>query len=73
MQTFTYSVTDLVNYRSQNLEVSLERKEEALEFLAHLARELLDRMPDLDGKGMCVAVSDSRGHLISIVPLDPIQ
>jgi hypothetical protein len=73
MQTFTYSITDLTSYKSETLEVALERKEQALAFLAHLARELPNRMPDLNRRGLCVAVYDGEGDPISIVPLDPIQ
>jgi hypothetical protein len=73
MQTFTYSVIDLGGYKSQTLEVSLEKKEQALGFLYHLASEVLIRMPHLSRKGMCVAVYDSLGDPIRIVPLDPVQ
>jgi hypothetical protein len=73
MQTFTYSVTDLNSYASEPFEIALERKEDALGFVSYMARELLNRLPVLAQRGMCIAVYDSKGSPVSFVPLDPVQ
>ena len=72
MQTFTYHITNLADYRSEAIEVFLE-KHEALEFGTCMARELIASMPELKRKGMCITVSDNEGDAISIVPLDTVQ
>lgn len=72
MERFTYSVTDLVDYESEPVAIELER-EEAIAFAVQMAHEVLKFEPRLELKGMCVAVFDSRGKPLSIVPLDTLQ
>jgi len=73
MQIFTYSVTDLTEYESEPIEVRFESDDEAVEYGTDLARQMLDRLPDLTYKGMCVTVLDELGETISIVPLDAVN
>jgi hypothetical protein len=63
----------MFDFRSEPIEVELGTREEALECATLIAREMLDRMPDLSSKGMCVTVCDERGETVSIVPLDPMS
>ena len=72
MQMCTYSVTDLTDYESATFEIALDWQD-APAFGARIARELLSALPHLSRKGMCIAVYDSEGDPITIVPLDPIQ
>jgi len=72
MLPFTYSVTDLTDYESAAFEIFLDR-EDAIAFGARMARELLEAVPDLSRKGMCIAVYDPQDRAVSVVPLDPVS
>jgi hypothetical protein len=69
---YTYQVTDLTDYDSEELEVILESGR-AREFAVLVARQLVSDRPDLTHKGMCIAVYDEQGYPAVIVPLDQIQ
>jgi hypothetical protein len=73
MQTFSYFFTDLTDFKSMPIEMKLGTHEEALNCATFIAREMLERMPSLGSKGLCVTVCDQKGETISIVPLDPIS
>ena len=47
--------------------------EEAVAFAVQMAREVLKSEPRLELKGMCVALFDSKGKPLSIVPLDTLH
>ena len=72
MESFAYSVTDLVDYESEPVTIELET-EEAIAFAVQMAHEVLKAEPRLELKGMCVTVVDSKGRPLSIVPLDTLQ
>ena len=72
MQLFTYNFTDLVTFDSPQREVWMETDELA-EFGKRTAREMLEAVPDLTNKGMCVGIYDEAGEPISFVPLDSLQ
>ena len=73
MQTFTFIVTDLTEFESEPIKAELESDEEAVMYGSRLAREMLEQMPDMAGRGMCVTVYDGEGEPMSIVPLDPVN
>jgi|1185.fasta_scaffold1526054_1 hypothetical protein len=72
MQLFTYNVTDLTSYASPSGEVFLEPYEVA-PFVATVTQDLLTAMPDLNMKGMCLAIYDAQGEPVLFAPLDTIQ
>ena len=72
MQFSSYNFTDLVTFESPQQEVWME-KDELTEFATRAAREMLQAVPDLENKGLCVGVYDEQGAVISYVPLDPLQ
>jgi hypothetical protein len=69
---YTYSITDLVTFESDAAAIELE-EDEARIFAARMAHDLVELLPDLTNKGMCVVVYDIDEHPVSVVPLDPIQ
>ena len=72
MRTFTFNITDLTSFESPSLAISLN-DEKVREFTVMVARDFILAMPDLDLKGLCVALYDEAGDPISIVPLDSVQ
>jgi hypothetical protein len=70
MQIFSYIITDLTDNKSKPIEATLESVEDALSYGALLSRQMLAAMPDLNGKGICVAVLNSLGETVSILPFD---
>jgi hypothetical protein len=66
------SVTDLVDYESKPVTNELET-EEAIAFAVQMAHEMLKLDPRLELNGMCVALFDSKGKPLSIVPLDTLH
>jgi hypothetical protein len=42
-------------------------------FARRIAREMLDAVPDLSNKGMCVGIYNNEGEAISYVPLDALH
>jgi hypothetical protein len=72
MDLYSYSVTDLADYESPAVDIVLEQ-DEAAAFGAAIAREMLESIPDLTCRGMCIALYDSKGVPVSLFPLDPIQ
>lgn len=69
---YTYSITDLATFESDAVAVELDQHE-ARTFGDRMAHDLLQAMPDLSSRGMCVVVYDVDEQPVSIVPLDPIQ
>jgi predicted neutral ceramidase superfamily lipid hydrolase len=69
---YTYSVTDLVAYESDAVAVELDERQ-ARAFGVSMAHRLLNALPELSDKGICVVVYDIDDQPVSIVPLDPIQ
>jgi hypothetical protein len=73
MTTFSYSITDLSHYESDLIEVAWESDDEAVGFGGEIAREMLERMPELARRGWCITIRDSeRGH-VSIVPIAAVS
>ena len=73
MQIFSFVLTDLTEFEGEPVKVGFEAEDEALEYGARMAEEVLVQMPDLSGKGMCVTVLDEEGETISVVPLDSVS
>jgi hypothetical protein len=73
MQTFTYVLTDLTEFRSDPITLDVETDEEAVSCGARIAREMLAQMPHILSLGLCVAVFDADGEQISVVPVDPVN
>ena len=72
MQLFTVNITDLTEFDSPPCEEWLER--DVVPYYAKLlARDVCRAMPDLLNKGMCIAVYDEAGLVISVVPLDSLH
>jgi hypothetical protein len=61
MQLCTYVVTDLTDFEAELTETMLDR-EWVNEYAEVMARELLTAIPDLTGKGMCIAIYDDESH-----------
>jgi len=72
MQLFTVTITDLATFDSPPCQEWLET-EGVPKYMQRLARAVRREMPDLLHRGMCVAMYDSGGNAISIVPLDKVQ
>ncbi len=72
MQLYTYNFTDLTTFDSPSEEVWIE-KEDLSGFAYRVAREILAAVPDLANKGMCIAIYDEEGEVISYVPLDTLH
>lgn len=72
MQLFKYHFTDLTSFDSPPQEVWAE--EEDLPDLANrLAKEMLEAVPGLTNKGMCVTIFDRNDEPIKYAPLDTLQ
>lgn len=72
MPLFTYIFTDLTSFDSPSKEVWVDT-EDLSEFAARVAREIVEAVPDLTNKGMCLAIYDEAGDAISFVPLDTLH
>ena len=64
--------TDLTSYESPCTEIWIEQSDLPT-FASRIAREMLDAVPDLTNKGMCVGIYDEEGEAISYVPLDALR
>jgi hypothetical protein len=73
MTTFRYSITDLSLYESDLIEVAWDSRDEAVDFGNDIAREMLERMPELARRGWSVSVYDSEKKLVSIVPIAAVS
>jgi hypothetical protein len=73
MQTFTYILTDLAEFRSEPITLEVETDEEAVSCGARIASEMLAQMPHILSMGLCVTVHDADGGQISVVPVDPVN
>jgi hypothetical protein len=51
----------------------METDEEAVMYCSRLAREMVEQMPDIAGRGLCVTVFDDEGDPISIVPVGRVN
>jgi hypothetical protein len=72
MQLFSYNFTDLTSFDSPTKEIWLD-EEDLSDFGKRTAREILEAVPDLLNKGLCVGIYDQAGQPISFVPLDTLQ
>ena len=70
MQIFSYIITDLAHYESDLIELTLESENDAVHFGGVIAREMLERMPELARRGWCITIKDSERGRIAIVPID---
>lgn len=73
MQTFTFIVTDLADFESEPMKMEFESDEKAVTYGSLFVREMLEQMPDISGRGICVTVYDGEGAPIAIVPVDPLN
>jgi hypothetical protein len=69
MATFSYTISDLARYESDLVEVPWESEDQAVSFGSDIAREMLERMPQLASRGWSISVYDSRRKLVSVVPI----
>jgi hypothetical protein len=72
MKCFTYNFTDLTTFETPCTEVWIDCADLAA-FGSRVAREMLDAVPDLTNKGMCVGIYDEQDYAISYVPLDTLH
>jgi hypothetical protein len=72
MQRFSYNFTDLTSFDSPTKAVWLD-EQDLPDFGKRTARELLEAIPDLMHKGLCVGIYDEAGEPITYVPLDTLQ
>jgi hypothetical protein len=72
MQLFSYNFTDLTSFESPPKEIWLDEIDLA-DFGQRTARQMLEAVPDLHLKGLCVGIYDEAGQPISYVPLDTLQ
>ena len=72
MQLYTFNVTDLATYDSPAFEEWLNR-DDVVPFARNVAVRLIERIPELERRGLCVAVYDEDGISVSLSPLDPVQ
>jgi hypothetical protein len=72
MQLFSYNFTDLTSFDSPPKEIWLDELD-LPDFGKRTAREMLEAVPDLSNKGLCVGIYDERGQPISYVPLDSLH
>ena len=69
MRCFTYNFTDLTTFESPCTEIWIDWAGLPA-FASRVAREMLDAVPALLNKGMCVGIY---GDAISYVPLDTLH
>jgi hypothetical protein len=72
MELFSYKFTDLLDFSSPSMEMLLAPAE-TTEFASTLAQQMLAAQPDLVDKGICIAVYDSGGTAVSMVPLGTVH
>jgi hypothetical protein len=72
MQLFTYNFTNFMNYTSPSLEMWLAAHE-LPEFATMLVEEMLLAQPELAHRGMCVAIYDGDGIVVTTAPLDRVH
>jgi hypothetical protein len=72
MEPYSYKFTDLFDFSSPSMEMMLA-PDEILQFASTLADEMLAAQPDLVDKGICVAVYDTGGTAVSMVPLGTVH
>jgi hypothetical protein len=72
MERFRYQFTDLFDYNYPSMEMWLAPTE-LLEFGNIVAQHMRTAYPDLVDKGICVAVYNSGGIPISMVPLGTVH
>jgi hypothetical protein len=72
MQRYTFNVTDLSTYDSPAFEEWLNR-DDVGPFARNIAHRLVERIPELERLGLCIAVYDQDGISVSLAPLDPVQ
>jgi hypothetical protein len=72
MKCFTYNFTDLTSFESPTTEIWIDWAD-LPSFATRIAREMLDAVPDLTNKGMCVGIYDQQGDAVSFVPLDTLH
>jgi hypothetical protein len=72
MKCFTYNFTDLTSFESPCTEIWIDWVDLPA-FASRVARQMLDAVPDLTNKGMCVGIYDQQGDAISYVPLDTLH
>lgn len=73
VQIFTFILTDLTDFEAEPIKIELESSEEAGTYGVNVAREMLEQMPELGSRGMCILIRDESGKTVSIVPLDPVS
>jgi hypothetical protein len=72
MERYSYEFTDLFNFSSPSMDMLLAPAE-IVEFASTLAEHMLAARPDLADKGICVAVFNSGGTAVSVVPLGTVH
>lgn len=72
MPLFTVTITDLTEFDSEPCEEWLER-DTVFKYAKSLAKSVCREMPDLLNHGMCVAIYDEDGSVITIAPLDSLH
>jgi hypothetical protein len=72
MERFSYKFTDLLDFNSPSMEMWLAPFE-LFEFASIVAREMLAANPDLVDKGICVAIYNSGGTPVSMVPVGTVH
>ena len=68
MELFTYPFTNFSNYTSPSWEMWLAPRELS-EFATMLVEEVLLVQPDLAHRGMCVAIYNGDGIVVTTAPL----
>jgi hypothetical protein len=67
----SYNFTDLMTFESPCTDVWMDRP--TCPGSSRIAREILNAVPDLSNKGMCVGIYNNQGEAISYVPLDALH
>jgi hypothetical protein len=68
MELYSYKFTDLFAFNSPSMSMWLAPSE-VVEFATIIAQDMFYAHPDISGSGMCVAVSNLEGALVSVVPV----
>jgi hypothetical protein len=72
MQLYTFNITDLTTYDSPAFEEWMNFDDVGA-FARDIADRLLQRIPELERRGLCIAVYDQEGISVSLAPLDSVQ
>jgi hypothetical protein len=72
MQLYTFNITDLTTFDSPSFEEWLNH-DDVGPFARHMAHRLIGRIPELERRGLCIAVYDQDGISVTLAPLDPVQ